>query len=94
MTIDGTDIRNLNVDWLRKHIGVVSQEPVLFEGSIAENIRMGKDDATDAEIEKAAMNANALNFINDLPKVCILILFMLQTVSVKRLMLFYAKMFF
>ena len=69
MTIDGTDIKEFNVDWLRKHIGVVSQEPVLFEGSIAENIRMGKDDATEREIEEAARNANALTFINDLPKV-------------------------
>ena len=59
----------MNVDWLRKHVGVVSQEPVLFEGSIAENIRMGKDDATDKEIEDAAKNANAFTFINELPKV-------------------------
>lgn len=68
ITIDGTDIKDLNVDWLRKHVGVVSQEPVLFEGSIAENIRMGKDDATDKEIEDAAKNANAFTFINELPK--------------------------
>lgn len=69
VTIDGTDIKDLNVDWLRNHIGVVSQEPVLFEGSIAENIRMGKDDATDEEIEQAAKNANALSFVTELPKV-------------------------
>ncbi len=69
MQIDGNDIAELNVGWLRQHIGVVSQEPVLFEGTIAENIRMGKDDATDAEIEAAARNANAHNFISDLPKV-------------------------
>ena len=69
ITIDGIGIEQLNVSWLRRHIGVVSQEPVLFEGSIAENIRMGKDDATDQEIEQAAQNANAHKFISELPKV-------------------------
>ncbi|XP_065051580.1 ATP-dependent translocase ABCB1-like isoform X2 [Rhopilema esculentum] len=66
--IDGIGIEQLNVSWLRRHIGVVSQEPVLFEGSIAENIRMGKDDASDQEIEQAAQNANAHTFISELPK--------------------------
>lgn len=55
--------------WLRENIGIVSQEPVLFDASIAENIRMGRSDATKAEIEIAAMNANAHDFITDLPKV-------------------------
>eukprot|EP00794_Sanderia_malayensis_P017701 gene17701-19469_t len=68
VSLDGTDISDLNVGWLRRHIGVVSQEPVLFDGTIAENIRMGKDDATDAEIETAAKNANAYNFISALPE--------------------------
>ncbi len=73
MTIDGTDVRSINVAWLRQHIGVVSQEPILFEGTIAENIRMGKSSATDEEVEKAAKDANAFGFISDLPEVISLI---------------------
>lgn len=65
--IDGTDIRELNIKWLRQHIGVVSQEPILFATTIAENIRYGRDGVTEAEIEKAAMEANAHNFISKLP---------------------------
>lgn len=53
--------------WLRNKIGVVGQEPALFATSIAENIRYGKLDATQAEIEKAAMKANAHKFIQNLP---------------------------
>lgn len=67
--IDGQDIRQLNIKWLRQHIGVVSQEPVLFATTIAENIRYGRDGVTDAEIEKAAKEANAHNFISKLPLV-------------------------
>ena len=52
----------------RNQIGVVSQEPVLFALSIKENIRYGKEMATDEEIIKAAKNANAHNFIMQLPK--------------------------
>ena len=62
------NIKELNVKWLRSHIGVVSQEPVLFDTTIAENIRYGKEDATMEEIQKAAKNANAHNFIMELPK--------------------------
>jgi len=68
--IDGIDIRNLNVKWLRNHIGVVSQEPVLFAKSIADNIRYGRDGITDEEIEKAVIDANAYDFISNLPNVC------------------------
>lgn len=63
------DIKEMNVRWLREHIGIVSQEPVLFDMSIADNIKMGKTDATQQEIEYAAINANAHDFISDLPKV-------------------------
>ena len=63
----GNDIREVNLHWLRQHIGVVSQEPVLFAGTIAENIRYGKEDATQEEIEQAAMTANAHSFITELP---------------------------
>ena len=60
----------LNVHWLRKHIGVVSQEPVLFATSIAENIRYGSDNVTDQQIQEAAKQANAHDFIMKLPQVC------------------------
>ena len=53
--------------WLRSNIGVVSQEPVLFDATIAENISYGKEGATTEEIEAAARAANAHNFISELP---------------------------
>ncbi|CAF2086942.1 unnamed protein product [Rotaria magnacalcarata] len=65
--LDGKDIKTLNVAWLRQHIGVVSQEPVLFTGTIEENIRFGKQDATDEEVIAAAKMANAHEFIMALP---------------------------
>ena len=67
--LDGKDIRTLSVAWLRSHIGIVSQEPVLFTGSIEENIRFGKPDATDDEVQAAAKMANAHDFIMTLPEV-------------------------
>lgn len=69
MTIDGHNIRSLNVRGLREMIGVVSQEPVLFATTIAENIRYGRQDVTQEEIEQAAREANAYNFILKLPNV-------------------------
>ncbi|XP_055876966.1 ATP-dependent translocase ABCB1-like isoform X1 [Biomphalaria glabrata] len=66
--IDGTDIRKFNVKWMRSNIGVVSQEPSLFDASIEENIRFGKMDATLAEIQAAAKKANAHDFIMQLPE--------------------------
>lgn len=65
--LDGHDIRDLNISWLRSQIGVVGQEPVLFGTTIGENIRFGREDATQDEIEKAAKDANAHNFIMKLP---------------------------
>ncbi|UJR37711.1 hypothetical protein I4U23_030406 [Adineta vaga] len=65
--LDGKDIKSLNVAWLRSHIGIVSQEPVLFTGSIEENIRFGKPNATDDEVQHAAQMANAHEFIMQLP---------------------------
>uniref|UniRef100_A0A9J8BFG7 ATP-binding cassette sub-family B member 5 n=2 Tax=Cyprinus carpio TaxID=7962 RepID=A0A9J8BFG7_CYPCA len=67
VTIDGHDIRSLNVRGLRELIGVVSQEPVLFATTIAENIRYGRQDVTQEEIEQAAHEANAYDFIMKLP---------------------------
>ncbi|XP_062434253.1 bile salt export pump [Rhea pennata] len=68
ITLDGHDIRSLNIQWLRSQIGIVEQEPVLFATTIAENIRYGRDEATMEEIIKAAKEANAYNFIMDLPQ--------------------------
>lgn len=66
ISIDGTDISNMNVKQLRRKIGVVSQEPVLFSGTIADNISYAKPRATRAEIIAAARKANC-KFIEDFP---------------------------
>jgi ATP-binding cassette subfamily B (MDR/TAP) protein 1 len=63
ITLDGHDIRDLNVEWLRTHIGLVSQEPKLFATTIRKNIAIAKPDATEEEIEDAARRANAHDFI-------------------------------
>ncbi|XP_077607205.1 bile salt export pump isoform X1 [Crocuta crocuta] len=68
VTLDGHDIRSLNIQWLRTQIGIVEQEPVLFSTTIAENIRYGREDATMEDIVLAAKAANAYNFIMDLPQ--------------------------
>ena len=68
MLIDGVDICELNVHWLRQQIGVVSQEPILFATTIGENISYGRKGVTQEEIEKAAQNANAHSFIRKLPQ--------------------------
>ncbi|XP_064648001.1 ATP-dependent translocase ABCB1-like isoform X1 [Lineus longissimus] len=65
--LDGRDLKSLNIQWLRQHIGVVSQEPILFATTIAENIRYGRDGVTDEEIEQACRESNAHDFISDLP---------------------------
>lgn len=61
--IDGMDVRGITLTSLRRNIGVVFQEALLFNRSIAENLRVGKPDATEAEIRKAAERAQALDFI-------------------------------
>lgn len=65
--IGGVDIRKLNVSWLRNQIGVVGQEPMLFDTSIEENIRYGKTTATLEEIIEAAKISHAHSFIEKLP---------------------------
>ncbi|CAF4166202.1 unnamed protein product, partial [Rotaria socialis] len=65
--IDDQRVDEYNLKWLREHIGVVSQEPILFQATIRENILFGRDTATDAEIHEAAKMANAHNFIMELP---------------------------
>lgn len=66
ISINGVDVSKMNVKSLRRRIGMVSQEPVLFSGTIAENIAYGKPAASRAEIVAAARRANC-NFISDLP---------------------------
>ena len=77
LTLDGTDLRDLNLKWMRTQIGIVSQEPVLFDASIAENIRYGAlfRDVTDDEVIEAAKAANIHNFIETLPQVLKIIWF-------------------
>ncbi|XP_074846289.1 ATP-binding cassette sub-family B member 10, mitochondrial [Carettochelys insculpta] len=71
ITVDGFDIRELNPLWFRTKIGTVSQEPILFSCSIAENIAYGAENpsmVTAEEIQKVAEIANAANFIRDFPE--------------------------
>ncbi|KAJ1267301.1 hypothetical protein BS78_07G045700 [Paspalum vaginatum] len=65
--IDGHNIKELDLKFLRKNIGSVSQEPTLFSGTIKDNLRIGKMDATDEEIIEAAKTANVHSFISKLP---------------------------
>ena len=66
--IDGIDIRDMKLDDLRNNIGIVQQDVYLFAGTIMENIRYGKPDATDEEVVMAARNANAHEFIMSFPE--------------------------
>lgn len=66
--IDGKPISSYGLHHLRRHIGIVPQEVILFGGSIKENIGYGKHGATDAEIREAARQANALEFIEEFPE--------------------------
>ncbi|CAN0221631.1 unnamed protein product [Ectocarpus fasciculatus] len=68
VTLDGTDIKSLNVAWYRQQIGYVGQEPVLFAGTIALNIANGKLGAAQDEIIAAAKAANAHEFIKSFPE--------------------------
>ncbi|MBY3227134.1 ABC transporter ATP-binding protein [Rhizobium laguerreae] len=65
--IDGIDIRDVTLASLRRHVGVVQQDVYLFAGTVAENLRYGRPDASDAELEAAARAANAHDFISALP---------------------------
>ncbi|KAL6333450.1 hypothetical protein AAG906_028635 [Vitis piasezkii] len=66
--IDGVDLKQLQLKWIREKIGLVSQEPILFATTIKENISYGKEDASDEEIRTAIVLANAAKFIDKLPK--------------------------
>lgn len=65
--IDGVNVNEFQLKWLRQQIGLVSQEPVLFNESIRANICYGKEGVTEEEMVRAAKDANAHNFISTLP---------------------------
>lgn len=66
--IDGIDVRSVTQRSLRRQTGLVPQDPFLFSGTIADNIRFGKPDASDEEVREAAKLANAAEFIDALPE--------------------------
>jgi len=67
VNLDGVDVRELGLRDLRTHIGIVPQEPMLFAGTIRENLAYGRPDASDEEIQEAARNAHAHGFISAFP---------------------------
>jgi ATP-binding cassette subfamily B protein len=67
VTLDGVDLRELDPAWLRRLVGVVSQEPVLFSTTIADNVRYGRPEATDEEVRAAIRAANAEKFVLGFP---------------------------
>jgi len=67
LRLDGHDLRDLDPGWLRRQIGTVAQEPILFSTSIADNIRYGRPDASRADIEAAARAANVEGFVRAFP---------------------------
>ena len=66
--LDGADLRHHELTALRQHFAVVLQDPFLFTGTLAENIRLGNDSITEATLQKAARDVNVLDFIESLPK--------------------------
>jgi ABC-type multidrug transport system fused ATPase/permease subunit len=66
--LGGRDLRELDLRSLRRAVALVPQEPVLFSGSVRENVRYGRQDASDAEVERAVQLANAEAFVLDLPR--------------------------
>ena len=71
ISLDGNPVTTLNLKWLRSQIGIVSQEPVLFDRTIADNIRYGANfrEVSDEEVIEAAQSANIHSFIESLPQV-------------------------
>ena len=65
--IDGADVQAVDPDWLHQNVGIVLQEPILFNASVRENILLANSHATQEELEAAAITANAHSFITDLP---------------------------
>ena len=67
--LDGVDIRQLNIHWVRSRLGLASQEPILFDLTIAENIAYGLENIPMEDIINAAIKANIHSFIKQLPQV-------------------------
>ncbi|MFO8175704.1 MAG: ABC transporter transmembrane domain-containing protein [Longimicrobiales bacterium] len=67
VTLDGVDVRDLRLRDLRSHIGIVPQEPMLFAGTVRENLAYGREDATEKEVTEAARGAHAHDFITAFP---------------------------
>jgi len=67
ITLDGHELKELNLKWMRENIGYVGQEPVLFATTIKENLLMAKEDATDEQLWSALKKANAFEFVQGLP---------------------------
>ncbi|KAL6011236.1 ATP-binding cassette sub- B member 6, mitochondrial [Asimina triloba] len=65
--LDGRDIKSFNLRWLRNHLGLVQQEPIMFSTTVRENIIYARHNATEAEMKEAARIANAHHFISSLP---------------------------
>ncbi|KMT17515.1 hypothetical protein BVRB_2g037180 [Beta vulgaris subsp. vulgaris] len=65
--LDGRDLKQFNLRWLRSHLGVVQQEPVIFSTTVRENIIYARHNASEAEVKEAARIANAHHFISSLP---------------------------
>ena len=65
--LDNTDIRQLNVAWLRRHLGLVSQEPALFQSSVFDNVAYGEEGASREEVDAALAAAHAAGFVGALP---------------------------
>lgn len=68
VTLDGVDLRELDPQWLHRVVGIVPQEPILFSTSIAENVRYGRPDATDAQVHEACRAAHAHEIVARLPE--------------------------
>lgn len=66
--VDGVNVRDMTQEALRAKVGLVPQQAVLFTGTAAENIRFGKEDATDEEVRQAAATAQALDFVQEMPE--------------------------
>ncbi len=71
LSLDGKNLTDLNIRWLRSQVGIVSQEPVLFDASVADNVRYGANfrEVSDEEVIEAAKAANIHSFIESLPQV-------------------------
>ena len=68
ISIDGIDIRDMKLNGLRNHVGIVQQDVYLFAGTVMDNIRYGRPDASDEDVVRAAKRANAHEFIMNLPE--------------------------